>query len=261
MLGAETEKRARTRLQRISGMGPGPPPSLGLSPPDNQMWVTEVLPRAARTQCMALIFCEPSPDRAVGSAGSWGRSVQDTDGTRSGHCAGSLHEWSRKAGALTAPAWRTWTLTWGSKENPLATAPEARLAPRCQSEGRTGHQAGRAPGGASRGSATDWPSDPGWAQMASDWNVLGRGRHQGTTAWPHRGDIRTGKDCRGKASDNAQCPGQPAPGEHHRQLRDARGKRRLACAQACVPGKPSHHPPHRPPQACLSPAMVSSSTA
>nr|XP_025124369.1 uncharacterized protein LOC112580226 isoform X3 [Bubalus bubalis] len=58
MLGAETEKRARTRLQRISGMGPGPPPSLGLSPPDNQMWVTEVLPRAARTQCMALIFCE-----------------------------------------------------------------------------------------------------------------------------------------------------------------------------------------------------------
>nr|XP_025124370.1 uncharacterized protein LOC112580226 isoform X4 [Bubalus bubalis] len=82
MLGAETEKRARTRLQRISGMGPGPPPSLGLSPPDNQMWVTEVLPRAARTQCMALIFCEPSPDRAVGSAGSWGRSVQDTDGTR-----------------------------------------------------------------------------------------------------------------------------------------------------------------------------------
>ena len=39
-------------------MGPGPPPSLGFSPPDTQMWVTEVLPRAAHTQCMALIFCE-----------------------------------------------------------------------------------------------------------------------------------------------------------------------------------------------------------
>lgn len=76
-------------------MGPGPPPSLGFSPPDNQMWVTEVLQRAAHTQCMALIFCEYTSELAEdpGKAQWAGKAQWSGKAREFGHYGAQYPRW------------------------------------------------------------------------------------------------------------------------------------------------------------------------
>ena len=58
VLGAERKGERGPGSRRTQGLSLSPPASLGFSPPDNQMWVMEVLPRGTCTQFMALILCQ-----------------------------------------------------------------------------------------------------------------------------------------------------------------------------------------------------------
>lgn len=105
----------------------------------------------------------------------------------SGHYAGSLHEWLRKAGALTAPHGGR-DATRGSKENPPGNCPECQASTTVPEQGpwdtrqavhwerrqqRLGLFTHRPRTQAGCTMASDWVSTLIWGESASRWGAPG----------------------------------------------------------------------------------------